>query len=730
MAKGKPIESNTVENSNGRDSIDTKKTGIASQRNTTFNVEGRRERMAEDRKENISSNAIGQSDQGYYVGSAHCHQRDSYRTEIFRREIDSSVEGQLEADHKCQESLSLAAGVTKHSSSELEPFLAIKTWQADTRSDSHASEHSHHTNQSLHSHTGSSSHQDSDIFSEHSLRSSLGSPSFHSREADEGALTGKAAQTPPPTGSLKAHEKKFIQTQSRRKPKSVFSPRHEKGRIAMTSPEPDGCNGSSRTSLTCKPGSSLSAQDSPKSKDTPPHLKRRDIHLVLLHVTLIPLKCPWAGLVDRTESGNMSEECKNLRDSWRLLQDRIGDTMLERGILIPHPQDDYEALEERLLEALDLPTRRQTRRLDCGHYAAPPLHMAGAGGDEDSGDEFDHLYSDDFDKMRSRWCSICRCQTKLDSLRLDKVFRIKIYASNGLISAGAWAACWKEMERVDVELEPFIEAPLQDELEHLVLTRDDRKKAEMDTGQPHMRHSTAHLVQTDNELVKEHLINEPLAEHPSLLSSPVPPMSSPGLAPSPTPNTRRRLDEERLREVYGCTPPASAHEKNLHSRAPSPSPFPTPQNEAFSPPLSREDAAVGYDQSGHGPESQPRTAETISCRGDHHPESFIPMTSPPSPAAQAFARKELRQSLHNHHQQATQAPKTQQTMSEDASLARPRHRSRTCGSARQEKCGYHLPLCSCSPIRAQVPRFDEAVRAGNSDHHCSEKCSDCQDGQR
>ena len=57
-------------------------------------------------------------------------------------------------------------------------------------------------------------------------------------------------------------------------------------------------------------------------------------------------------------------------------------------------------------------------------------------------------------------------------LRPDaRVFRVKVYASNGLMRAGAWETCWQEMERVDVELEPLV-GGAQKELESLAALRD------------------------------------------------------------------------------------------------------------------------------------------------------------------------------------------------------------------------------------------------------------------
>ncbi|CRK33147.1 hypothetical protein BN1708_019201, partial [Verticillium longisporum] len=118
---------------------------------------------------------------------------------------------------------------------------------------------------------------------------------------------------------------------------------------------------------------SMSAQYSPKGRTTPSRLKPRKTTppLVLLHATLLPLRWPWADVLEAAPSDVLSPEAKTLRDYWRRLHDRLDDTVCDRGVLLPHPQNDFEVLEERLLDALDLPLRRRARILECGHYLGP-----------------------------------------------------------------------------------------------------------------------------------------------------------------------------------------------------------------------------------------------------------------------------------------------------------------------------------------------------------------------
>jgi hypothetical protein len=153
----------------------------------------------------------------------------------------------------------------------------------------------------------------------------------------------------------------------------------------------------------------------------------------------------------------------------------MGDTVFERGILLPHPQNDYEILEERLLEALDLPMRRRARILECGHYLGPSNEMSLTEDSESESEDEDSYYDGKPKRAsfnRTHWCSTCHSDIRYDSLGPGKIFRVKVYASNGLMKAGAWEACWKEMERVDVELEPILEPGVQEELTQILAEQE------------------------------------------------------------------------------------------------------------------------------------------------------------------------------------------------------------------------------------------------------------------
>ncbi|KAI4248877.1 MAG: hypothetical protein L6R40_000889 [Gallowayella cf. fulva] len=187
---------------------------------------------------------------------------------------------------------------------------------------------------------------------------------------------------------------------------------------------------------------------------------KKEYPLVLLHVTLLPLP--------RLCSAEVMEQVlpSYLLENWKILREKATDTVLERGILIPHPREDYDLLEERLLESLDLKT---PRILKCGHFHLDPQEVADAAGsdteDEDEDDDAD-ICDDCGRRVRDG-----RYGSGTGSRRWD----IKVYAANGLMRAGAWGAAWREMERVDVEIVPWMDEELKREL--AVRAEEERKHA-------------------------------------------------------------------------------------------------------------------------------------------------------------------------------------------------------------------------------------------------------------
>jgi hypothetical protein len=231
-------------------------------------------------------------------------------------------------------------------------------------------------------------------------------------------------------------------------------------------------------------------------------------------------------------SPDVPDGLHGVKESWRLLQEKLGDTVLERGILLPHPQDSYEVLEERLLEALELPVHPRALILKCGHYMGPSEMPSS---DEETGD-----YWSREQREERKWCDICGRDVRVEEVgdveKGERKFRIKIYASNGLMRAGAWAAAWREMERVDVEIEPFVEGHLGVELEHLATITRHEMPAEVE------QHEDDGFVDEDtveHVHAHEHEVHE----------------ESPPIHEEDEALRRKILDEERMREVYGQDAP-------------------------------------------------------------------------------------------------------------------------------------------------------------------------------
>lgn len=561
----------------------------------------------------------------------------------------------------------------------------------------------------------SSSHHEAedDVFSDRSARSSLGSfdgalPAEEDsedivktpvrRSEQQHSHSHSRTNSPRLSGvsSLSQYEKdaeEFVipatmSRSSRDTPRMPFRTPSDVRAIQMSSPTPSVFNGASPRSgkrnggLSSGSGSGLptvsrlgsptvSAQYSPKGRSTPPRFKMRKEAppLVLLHVTLLPLRWVWGDVLDGLDASTASkggpgtgkdvfepsDELKALRDAWRQLQDRVGDTVLERGILLPHPQNDYEVLEERLLEALELPLRRRARILECGHYLGPTNEMAD---DEESetDDEYDPRPGRRYQRGdRRHWCATCKGEIKFEDLGPGRVFRVKVYASNGLMKAGAWAACWKEMERVDVEIEPIVETALHRELERLSAFQAEQEEHRQRQVEDEERARHEEEMRAEEEVhlpaVPQPALYDDHHGHPDIiLSSPPPPaihasppsppqISSPVLrahSPSPllqapidTSEARRRRDEARLREIYGTSPPPPPEFDHLTEPVPS-------STHAERPPSSIPPATA----------QDPDTARTTAS-------SYMPPPSPHSPSEEAHARRTQRRTTGGAYQGAS-----------------------------------------------------------------------------
>ncbi|KAL8972108.1 MAG: hypothetical protein Q9183_000719 [Haloplaca sp. 2 TL-2023] len=188
---------------------------------------------------------------------------------------------------------------------------------------------------------------------------------------------------------------------------------------------------------------------------------KKEYPLVLLHVTLLP--------VPRIYSPEVMEQVlpAYILENWKVLREKATDTVLERGVLIPHPKEDYDLLEERLLESLDL---KLPRILKCGHFHLDADEDADAAG-------FDEKDYDDEDNDADI-CGDCGRRVRDDKYGSGTGSRrwdIKVYAANGLMRAGAWGAAWREMERVDVEIVPWMDDQVKREL--TLRTEEERNNA-------------------------------------------------------------------------------------------------------------------------------------------------------------------------------------------------------------------------------------------------------------
>jgi hypothetical protein len=237
-------------------------------------------------------------------------------------------------------------------------------------------------------------------------------------------------------------------------------------------------SGRSETPVSKKSGSrrnSIRDQQSPMPVSTP-----QQAPLVLLHVTILPPQVPY--------SHDMMVRIMPdwLVENYKLLEEKLQDIILmRRGLLIPHPRDEYDLLEERILESLELKT---PRLLKCGHFVPPEDDTDKEETDDEdvddntgrgsrmSGGTFTEEHENSHNARDSGMCVDCHHELKRPGKGVGAGTRrwdIKIYAANGLMRANAWAACWGEMERCDVEIQPWIPTDLRKTLEKRVIEEEE-----------------------------------------------------------------------------------------------------------------------------------------------------------------------------------------------------------------------------------------------------------------
>jgi hypothetical protein len=202
--------------------------------------------------------------------------------------------------------------------------------------------------------------------------------------------------------------------------------------------------------------------------------------LVLLHVSVLPSSFP-----DYPREILEQNAPAWVVDNYLVLRDKLSEAVLARGVLVPHPGEEYDLLEEHLLEALELITPRVS---SDGHFLPPDT--------PDTEREVRFICGpDDHDHEEAEQdiCETCESSIHLPNRGVGEGSRrwdVRFFAANGLMRAGAWSAAWKEMERVDVEVGLWLPEDVkrkvgraweaEEELQrHMHMEREREQRAEM-----------------------------------------------------------------------------------------------------------------------------------------------------------------------------------------------------------------------------------------------------------
>ncbi|CAI7566042.1 unnamed protein product [Penicillium bialowiezense] len=261
------------------------------------------------------------------------------------------------------------------------------------------------------------------------------------------------------------------------------------------------------------PGSSpmkRSPYYSPKPQKQP--TPKKEAPLVLLHCTLLPPSIPVPGAAEPRNQDILEDELPpEYWKRWRRLQDRVGSGVLrDRGVLISHPEDLYDMLEERLLESLEL----QRPRLQNGHFV-------GREDNDISGDDFSDIDESETDGEQGDECPDCGGHVRHGDS--NRKWEIRVFAANGLMRAGAWAAAWQDMEKVDVEVGLWLPSDVRRGLERrfaeeqmALVERDHTQSPRMHSPQMRMLPISS-LVDGENQLLPE-ILQSPRQSHVRMVS--------------------------------------------------------------------------------------------------------------------------------------------------------------------------------------------------------------------
>lgn len=218
----------------------------------------------------------------------------------------------------------------------------------------------------------------------------------------------------------------------------------------------------SRRSVNTSP-TKRSFRSTPHKLPSPSKLKK-EFPLVLLHCSLLP---PTLALKTHITDEALMEEVLPAEywRRWKILQDKVGEEneVRTRGVLIPHPRDDYDVLEERLLESLEL----ERPRIRKGHYVAGTTDVdSGVGTESERDTENDSDVEGKAAVTNSKPPKCADCGKRVPKeVEVDRKWEVKVYAANGLMRAGAWAAAWSEMEKVDVEVSVWMPEAVRREVD-------------------------------------------------------------------------------------------------------------------------------------------------------------------------------------------------------------------------------------------------------------------------
>ena len=196
--------------------------------------------------------------------------------------------------------------------------------------------------------------------------------------------------------------------------------------------------------------------------------------LVLLHVAM--LQPTQAEYPDAILSKVLPRKVLNqYKATQATLFQKVGPVVRQRGILLRHPKGNFDGLLESILSTLGLETHTDVSS-DDEHYGrslGEPDELDGqqcnGTGEPRNSEDWDSADSDDTacetycptpelsrkSGQTQRTCSTCgrpRRRLRIQDSSHGNRYDVKVFAANGLVGPHVWEAVWREMERVDVEI--------------------------------------------------------------------------------------------------------------------------------------------------------------------------------------------------------------------------------------------------------------------------------------